>query len=187
MEIEAALGADIIMAFDECVPYPADHDYTEKSMHMTHRWAKRCRVPASRRPGAFRHRSGRDLRGSSGGQRKGDRGYGFHRQRHRRAFRGEPKPMMYEMLEVVNAILPKNKPRYLMGVGSPDCFFEGVLRGVDMFDCVLQTRIARNGQALTSRGPLTIRNATFERDFSAIDPDCGCYACKISPGRTCAT
>jgi len=91
---------------------------------------------------------------------------------------GEPKEMMYDMLEVVNPLLPKDKPRYLMGVGSPDCLFEGVLRGVDMFDCVLQTRVARNGLAFTSEGPLTIRNTTFQRDFTPIDPQCDCYACK---------
>ena len=91
---------------------------------------------------------------------------------------GEPKPLMYELLTVLNGVMPKDKPRYLMGVGSPDCLFEGAERGVDMFDCVLQTRVARNGLALTSQGPLTIRNATFERDFTPIDPKCDCYACK---------
>jgi queuine tRNA-ribosyltransferase len=179
MEIEAALGADIIMAFDECVPYPADREYTERSMHRTHRWAKRCKDSQLREDqalfGIVQGGMYEDLRKESArvisdmdfiGNAIGGLSV------------GEPKPLMYEMLEVVNGILPKNKPRYLMGVGSPDCLFEGVLRGVDMFDCVLQTRIARNGQALTSQGPLTIRNKTFERDFSTIDPECDCYACK---------
>lgn len=179
MEIEAALGADIIMAFDECVPYPADREYTERSMHRTHRWAKRCKDSQLREDqalfGIVQGGMYEDLRKESArvisdmdfiGNAIGGLSV------------GEPKPLMYEMLEVVNNILPKNKPRYLMGVGSPDCLFEGVLRGVDMFDCVLQTRIARNGQALTSQGPLTIRNKTFERDFSTIDPECDCYACK---------
>lgn len=179
MEIEAALGADIIMAFDECVPYPADREYTERSMHRTHRWAKRCKDSQLREDqalfGIVQGGMYEDLRKESArvisdmdfiGNAIGGLSV------------GEPKPLMYEMLDVVNNILPKNKPRYLMGVGSPDCLFEGVLRGVDMFDCVLQTRIARNGQALTSQGPLTIRNKTFERDFSTIDPECDCYACK---------
>jgi queuine tRNA-ribosyltransferase len=91
---------------------------------------------------------------------------------------GEPKEVMYEMLEEMMPFMPVNKPRYLMGVGSPDCLVEGVLRGVDMFDCVLQTRIARNGLALTSEGKRMLRNAEFERDFSPIDPNCDCYACR---------
>jgi queuine tRNA-ribosyltransferase len=91
---------------------------------------------------------------------------------------GEPKEVMYEMLEEMMPFMPSQKPRYLMGVGSPDCLMEGVLRGVDMFDCVLQTRIARNGLALTSEGKRMLRNAEFERDLSPIDPNCDCYACK---------
>jgi len=179
MEIEAALGADIIMAFDECVPYPADRAYTERSMHRTHRWAKRCQKSQLRQDqalfGIVQGGTFADLRAKSA---RAIADMDFIGNAIGGLSVGEPKIVMYEMLEVVNDILPKNKPRYLMGVGSPDCLFEGVLRGVDMFDCVLQTRIARNGQALTSRGPLTIRNATFERDFTPVDPDCDCYACK---------
>ncbi len=177
--IEEALGADIIMAFDECVPYPSDHAYTEQSMHRTHRWAKRCQKAQTREDqalfGIVQGGMFPDLRAESArtiaemdfiGNAIGGLSV------------GEPKEMMYDMLEVITPLLPANKPRYLMGVGTPDCFFEGVERGVDLFDCVLQTRVARNGQALTSQGPLTIRNATFERDFTPIDPECDCYACK---------
>ncbi|MBQ7655332.1 MAG: tRNA-guanine transglycosylase, partial [Clostridia bacterium] len=91
---------------------------------------------------------------------------------------GEPKPIMYEMLEKIEPHLPKNKPRYLMGVGTPDCFLEGILRGVDMFDCVLATRIARNGTCFTRNGRLVVRNATYARDFTPIEEGCDCYACQ---------
>jgi queuine tRNA-ribosyltransferase len=91
---------------------------------------------------------------------------------------GEPKPLMYEILDTLMPVMPKDKPRYLMGVGSPDCLIEGVIRGVDMFDCVLPTRIARNGTAMTSEGRIVVRNAIYQRDFSPLDPECDCYACK---------
>ena len=179
MEIEAALGADIIMAFDECVPYPSDRVYTENSMRITHEWAKRCKASQQREDqalfGIVQGGVFEDLRKESA---KAIADMDFIGNGIGGLSVGEPKQVMYDMLEVVNAILPENKPRYLMGVGSPDCLFEGVLRGVDMFDCVLQTRTARNGQALTSRGPLTIRNASFERDFTPIDAECDCYACR---------
>ena len=91
---------------------------------------------------------------------------------------GEPKDIMYDVMDECVELLPKNKPRYLMGVGSPDCLFEGVERGVDMFDCVLPTRIARHGMAMTSRGRVNIKNAKYERDFTPLDPDCDCYTCR---------
>ena len=91
---------------------------------------------------------------------------------------GEPKPLMYEMLEAMQPVLPANVPRYLMGVGSPDCLVEGVMRGVDMFDCVLATRIARNGTALTSKGKVVVRNAAYKEDFSPLDDECDCYCCR---------
>ena len=91
---------------------------------------------------------------------------------------GEPKPLMYEMLDVMRPELPENMPRYLMGVGSPDCLIEGVKRGIDMFDCVLATRIARNGTAFTSRGKVVVRNGKYRQDFTPLDSDCGCYCCK---------
>ncbi len=91
---------------------------------------------------------------------------------------GEPKPLMYDVLEHTTPLMPKDKPRYLMGVGSPDDLVEGVIRGVDMFDCVLPTRIARNGTAMTSQGKVVVRNATYAEDFTPLDPECDCYACK---------
>lgn len=179
MEIEEALGADIIMAFDECVSYPSDYSYTKDSMEMTHRWAERCLKAHVRTDqalfGIVQGGMYPDLRRESA---KVIASMDFPGHGIGGLSVGEPKPMMYEMLDVLIPYLPENKPRYLMGVGSPDCFFEGVQRGVDMFDCVLQTRIARNGQALTSRGPLTVRNATYERDFSSLDPECDCYTCQ---------
>lgn len=177
--IQEALGADIVMAFDECVEYPSDHAYTERSMHLTHRWARRCKEAKTREDqalfGIVQGGMYQDLRADSA---KAIADMGFAGNGIGGLSVGEPKEMMYEMLEVVTALLPSDKPRYLMGVGSPDCLFEGVLRGVDMFDCVLQTRVARNGQALTSAGPLTIRNAAFERDWRPIDERCDCYACQ---------
>ena len=91
---------------------------------------------------------------------------------------GEPKPIMYEMLEAMYPYFPTNVPRYLMGVGSPDCLIEGVIRGVDMFDCVLATRIARNGTAFTSRGKVVVRNGAYKNDFTPLDPECDCYCCQ---------
>ena len=179
MEIEEALGADIAMVFDECAPWPSDESYTRAAMNRTHRWAQRCKKAHTREDqalfgivqgGTFRH-----LRIESA-KTLADMdfpGYGIGG-----LSVGEPKPMMYEMLEEIEPFMPKDKPRYLMGVGSPDCLVEGAIRGVDMFDCVLQTRIARNGLALTSTGKKMLRNATFEHDFSVIEEGCDCYACK---------
>lgn len=179
MEIEEALGADIAMAFDECVPYPADHEYTRRSMEMTHRWAGRCLKAHTRADqalfGIVQGGMYADLRIESA---RAIASMGFPGHGIGGLSVGEPKQLMYEMLEELMPHLPENKPRYLMGVGSVDCLFEGVERGVDMFDCVLQTRIARNGLALTSEGPLTIRNATYERDFERLDAACDCYTCQ---------
>lgn len=178
MEIEEALGADIIMAFDECAPYPSSEEYTIKAMERTHRWAKRCKDAHKREDqalfgivqgGMFPHLRIESAKVLS---EMDFPGYGIGG-----LSVGEPKPLMYEMLEAVMPFMPKDKPRYLMGVGSPDCLVEGVIRGVDMFDCVLQTRIARNGLALTSYGKRMLRNATFEHDFSVIEEGCDCYAC----------
>lgn len=178
MEIEQALGADIAMAFDECAPYPSDRDYTIAAMNRTHRWVQRCIAAHTREDQA--------LFGIVQGGMFGDlrvqsakfladldmTGYGIGG-----LSVGEPKPLMYEMLETLMPHLPADRPRYLMGVGSPDCLVEGAIRGVDMFDCVLQTRIARNGLALTGNGKLMLRNAAFARDFQPIEPGCDCYAC----------
>lgn len=179
MEIEQALGADIAMCFDECAPYPCDHAYTYGAMQRTHRWAERCREAHTRADqalfgivqGAFykdlRIESARTLAAMD------FPGYGIGG-----LSVGEPKHVMYEMLEEIGPYMPADKPRYLMGVGSPDCLLEGVKRGVDMFDCVLQTRSARNGLALTRQGRLVLRNQQYERDFSPIEADCDCYTCR---------
>ncbi|MBN6186483.1 tRNA guanosine(34) transglycosylase Tgt [Aneurinibacillus sp. BA2021] len=180
MEIQNALGADIIMAFDECAPYPAEPDYVKPSMERTTRWAERC-LKAHARPhdqalfgivqgGMYRElreQSARDLTSLD------FPGYAIGG-----LSVGEPHPLMYEVLDYTVPLLPANKPRYLMGVGSPDALIEGAIRGIDMFDCVLPTRIARNGTCMTSQGRLVIRNAKYARDFSPLDPNCDCYTCR---------
>ena len=179
MEIQEALGSDIAMAFDVCSPYPCDHKTAQEAMHRTHRWAERCKKHHTRSDqalfgivqGAFYE----DLRIESA-KALADMdfpGYGIGG-----LSVGEPKPVMYEMLEKIEPYMPKNKPRYLMGVGTPDCFLEGVLRGVDMFDCVLATRIARNGTCFTRQGRLVVRNAAYARDFEPLEEGCDCYACR---------
>ena len=178
--VQNALGADIIMAFDECPPYPADYEYVKQSTERTGRWAERC-LRAHARPDeqalfaivqggmhldlrrqSAEHLTSLDFPGYAIG------GLSV----------GEPKSVMYEMLDHTVPLLPADKPRYLMGVGSPDALIEGSMRGVDMFDCVLPTRIARNGTVMTSRGRLVVRNAQYTRDFRPLDPECGCYACR---------
>jgi queuine tRNA-ribosyltransferase len=177
-EVQMALGADIIMAFDECVPYPADHDYAKASTERTTRWAERCLRTHTRRDqalfGIVQGGMHKDLRAMSARDlvSMGFPGYGIGG-----LSVGEPKPMMYDMLDETVPLLPAGKPRYLMGVGTPDCLVEGVMRGIDMFDCVFPTRVARNGTVMTSRGRLVLKNAEYARDFRPIDPDCGCYTC----------
>ncbi len=179
MEIQVALGSNIAMAFDVCSPFPSSYAAALEDMERTTAWAKRCRevtpapeqvffgiVQGSVYP-ELRARSARalvdlDFPGYAIG------GLSV----------GEPKPLMYEVLEYTTALLPEYKPRYLMGVGSADCLWEGVARGVDLFDCVLPTRVARNGTALTPWGKLVVRNAGYARDFSPIDRDCNCYTCR---------
>lgn len=180
IEIQNALGADIIMAFDECPPYPAEREYVRASLERTTRWAERC-LKAHRRPGdqaLFGIVQGgmyRDLREQSAKQlvSMDFPGYAVGG-----LSVGEPKELMYEILSHTTPLLPAGKPRYLMGVGSPDALIEGVIRGIDMFDCVLPTRIARNGTTMTSRGRLVVRNARYARDFSPLDPECDCYTCR---------
>ncbi|MBQ3108303.1 MAG: tRNA guanosine(34) transglycosylase Tgt [Clostridia bacterium] len=179
MEIEQALGADIAMCFDECSKYPCDYDYAVAAMQRTHRWAERCKKAHTREDqalfGIVQGNLFKDLRIESAKVMTDMDfiGYGIGG-----LSVGEPKPLMYEMLEEMMPYMPVNKPRYLMGVGSPDCLVEGVIRGVDMFDCVLQTRIARNGLSLTGSGKRMLRNAEFARDFTPIEEGCDCYACK---------
>jgi len=182
MEVQLALGADIVMAFDECVPYPADYDYAQKSTERTTRWAKRCQnFLAAMEP------NGQSLFGIVQG--------GMHAELRKRSAEelvemdfpgyavgglsvGEPEELMYDMLECSVRQLPKDKPRYLMGVGTPDYIAAGVARGIDMFDCVFPTRVARNGMAMTWQGRLVVKNAVYARDFQPLDEQCGCYACR---------
>lgn len=179
MDIEAALDSDIAMAFDECCPYPADKDYAAHSMERTTRWAMRCKEshdhPTQSLFGIVQGGMYKDLRLKSAAElvNIGFPGYGIGG-----LSVGEPKEMMYEVLDYLTPALPHNKPRYLMGVGSPDCLIEGVARGVDMFDCVLPTRIARNGTVMVPTGKLVLRNAQYEHDFTPIDKNCGCYTCR---------
>ncbi|MDR2486884.1 MAG: tRNA guanosine(34) transglycosylase Tgt [Clostridiales Family XIII bacterium] len=180
IEVQNALGADIIMAFDECTEYPADKTYTKDALERTARWLARCKAAhaAPERQALFGIMQGgmyADLRRESAGRitELDLPGYAIGG-----LSVGEPKELMYEVLEGCVGYLPEDRPRYLMGVGTPDALFEGVERGVDMFDCVLPTREARHGSALTSDGRLNIKNAHFERDFGALDPDCDCYTCQ---------
>lgn len=183
IEIQHALGSDIIMAFDECAPYPADRDYVKSSLELTTRWLKRCKT--------FHEGSGRTDIQSLFGIQQGGTYKDLRKQSSEEIVAldlpgyaigglsvGEPKELMYDVMDDCVDMLPADKPRYLMGVGSPDCLFEGVERGIDMFDCVLPTRIARHGMAMTSRGRVNIKNAQYERDFTPLDPECDCYTCR---------
>lgn len=179
IQIQMDLGADIIMAFDECAPYPADWSYVKKSKDLTARWAKRCKAAHTRQDqalfGIIQGGVFKDLRRESAQEllELDFPGYGIGG-----LSVGEPKELMYEVLEDLIPVMPAEKPRYLMGVGSPDCLIEGVLRGVDMFDCVWPTRLARHGMVITRRGNIPIRNLPYARDFSPIEEGCGCYTCQ---------
>ena len=179
MEIENSLGADIVMQFDECSEYGVDYAYAKRALERTQRWFERCERAHKREDQALfpivQGNVFKDLRIESAAFAAQHAKYGLGIGG---LSVGEPKPLMYEMLEAMQPVLPANVPRYLMGVGSPDCLIEGVLRGVDMFDCVLATRIARNGTALTSRGKVVVRNAAYKEDFTPLDPECDCYCCK---------
>lgn len=179
VKIQEALGPDIMMVLDECTPYPAEFEYTQHSMERTHRWAQRCKDAQTREDqalfGIVQGGMYPELRKQSA---QATAEMDFIGNAIGGLSVGEPMEMMYDMLDVVTPELPAEKPRYLMGVGSMDALVEGVARGVDMFDCVLQTRIARNGTALTRTGRLVIRNAEFARDFRPIEEGCDCYACR---------
>jgi queuine tRNA-ribosyltransferase len=176
MEVQRTIGADIIMAFDECTPYPCDYEYAKRSMHMTHRWLDRCIAHLDKVPFKYGHSQSffpivqgstyTDLRKQSaeyiasvGAEGNAIGGLSV----------GEPADEMYEMAEVVCDILPEDKPRYLMGVGTPINILENIALGVDMFDCVMPTRNARNGMLFTAHGTINIKNKKWENDFSAID------------------
>jgi queuine tRNA-ribosyltransferase len=176
--IQEKLGADIIMAFDEC-PQPDDYDYNVVALDRTHRWAERCRTAQSRTDqalyGIVQGGIFADLRARSAQflTSLDFPGYGIGG-----LSVGETKAQMHEMLDVLHPILPQDKPRYLMGVGSPEDLFECVARGVDQFDCVLPTRIARNGSVFTHQGRVNLRNAQFSSDRQPIEPACRCYTCR---------
>ncbi|THF49794.1 tRNA guanosine(34) transglycosylase Tgt [Flavobacterium supellecticarium] len=176
MEIQRTIGADIIMAFDECTPYPCDYRYAKRSMHMTHRWLDRCIAHLDKLPFKYGYEQTffpivqgstyKDLRQQSaeyianvGAQGNAIGGLSV----------GEPAEEMYAMTEVVTAILPEDKPRYLMGVGTPVNILENIALGIDMFDCVMPTRNARNGMLFTANGSINIKNKKWEADFSPID------------------
>lgn len=180
IDIQQTLGSDIMMCFDECAPYPAERKYVEKSMEMTTRWAKRCRDAHTNRDtqalfGIVQGGMYPDLRKKSAEDliKIGFDGYAVGG-----LSVGEPKDIMLEVLEQTTPHLPEDKARYLMGVGSPDYLIEAVLRGIDMCDCVLPTRMARNGTAMTSKGKVVIKNKQYELDFRPLDEKCECYACK---------
>jgi len=182
MDIQRTIGADIIMAFDECTPYPCEYSYARNSMEMTHRWLKRCIQRFDTTEGKYGYSQTlfpiiqgsvyKDLRIQSAEfvascDREGNAIGGLSV--------GEPAEMMYEMTELVTDILPKDKPRYLMGVGTPANILECIALGVDMFDCVMPTRNARNGMLFTSEGIINIRNEKWKDDFTGIDPAIGGY------------
>ncbi|TQS74668.1 tRNA guanosine(34) transglycosylase Tgt [Ornithinibacillus gellani] len=180
MEIQNILGSDIMMAFDECPPYPASHDYMKASVERTSRWAERCLEAHSRKmeQGLFGIIQGgeyEDLRKQSAADLTSldFPGYAIGG-----LSVGEPKDVMNRVLEFTTPLMPTDKPRYLMGVGSPDSLIDGAIRGIDMFDCVLPTRIARNGTCMTSHGRLVVRNAKFANDFGPIDDNCDCHVCR---------
>ncbi len=179
MEVQRALGSDIVMAFDECTPPDISHEKAHDAMERTLKWLDRCsKYQLKSHQTLFPIVQGNvfaDLRKESAERtlpycKCGVAIGGLSV--------GEPAETMYKMLDVLEPILPKDQPHYLMGVGTADYIVEGVARGVDMFDCVLPTRIARNGTAMVKEGFLTIRNAPYAEDFTPIDPDCDCYACK---------
>ena len=179
MDIQHNLGSDIMMAFDQCTEYGYTYEQSKLAMERTSKWLERC-YKAHDKPNQALFPI------VQGNMYKDPRQESLNRclpfVKHGIAIGGlsvgEPKPIMYEMLDFLKDKLPTDVPRYLMGVGSPDCLIEGTLRGVDMFDCVLATRVARNGTALTSRGKVVVRNGKYREDFTPLDPDCNCYCCK---------
>ena len=178
IDIQRTIGADIIMAFDECTPYPCEYDYAKNSMHMTHRWLKRCCDRFDDTEGKYGYDQTffpivqgsvyKDLRVQSAEKiasfnRAGNAIGGLSV--------GEPHDMMYEMTDIVCSVLPVDKPRYLMGVGTPSNLLENIALGIDMFDCVMPTRNARNGMLFTSEGTINIKNKKWEKDYTVLDPN----------------
>tara|TARA_B110000196_G_scaffold262237_1_gene234034 strand:+ start:125 stop:1255 length:1131 start_codon:yes stop_codon:yes gene_type:complete len=178
IDIQRIIGADIIMAFDECTPYPCEYEYAKKSMHMTHRWLKRCCERFNLTEEKYNYKQSffpivqgsiyKDLRIQSA-----EKIISFEQDGYAIGGLsvGEPHDLMYEMTEIVSSILPEEKPRYLMGVGTPSNLLENIALGIDMFDCVMPTRNARNGMLFTSEGTINIRNNKWKDDHSKIDPN----------------
>ena len=179
MKIQHNLGSDVIMAFDQCSEYGYDHAQDRLAMELTGRWLERCYLAHDNEHQALfpivQGNFYQDLRRES---LERCRPFVKHGIAIGGLSVGEPKSLMYEIMDDLQPLLPADVPRYLMGVGSPDCLVEGVLRGIDMFDCVLATRVARNGTALTSRGKVVVRNGKYKEDFTPLDPDCDCYCCR---------
>ena len=185
MDTQRTIGADIIMAFDECTPYPCEYDYAKKSMHMTHRWLKRCCQRFNLTKDRYDYSQSffpivqgsvyKDLRKQSAEQIISfeQDGYAIGG-----LSVGEPHELMYEMTEIVSNILPEEKPRYLMGVGTPSNLLENIALGIDMFDCVMPTRNARNGMLFTSEGTINIKNRKWKDDYSKIDQNGTSYVDK---------
>ncbi len=180
MKIQNDLGSDIIMAFDECCAWPSEHRYAQKSLERTTRWLERC-IKAHERPqdqalfGIIQGSCYADLRKQSA---KEITSFDLPGYAIGGLSVGEPAELMYEMLEETVPLMPEDKPRYLMGVGTPDYLIEGAIRGIDMFDCVLPTRIGRNGTVLTHDGRLIVRDKKSAEDFRPIEEGCTCYACQ---------
>jgi len=180
MDIERTIGADIIMAFDECTPYPCEYDYAKKSMELTHRWLERCVKRVNETAPKYGYEQAlfpivqgsvyKDLRQQSAE-------FIAHQHQQGNAIGGlsvgEPHEVMYEMADLVCTILPDDKPRYLMGVGTPENILECIALGIDMFDCVMPTRNARNGMLFTTQGIINIRNEKWKDDLSSLDPELG--------------
>ena len=180
MKTEEDLGADIIMAFDECCPYPSTYEYTKNSMERTTRWAKRCKEAHTTTDkqalfGIIQGGFFKDLREQSA---KDLIDLDFPGYAIGGISVGEPKEEFLDILNYTTPLMPENKPRYLMGVGTPDYLIEAAIAGIDMCDCVLPTRLARHGNAMTWNGKVVIRNATYERDWKPLDSECDCYTCK---------
>ena len=176
MDIQRVIGADIVMAFDECTPYPCDFDYAQKSMHMTHRWLDRCEKRFNETEPLYGHNQSLFpiVQGSTYPElRKQSAEYIANKEFDGYAIGGlsvgEPAEDMYAMCDLVTHILPQNKPRYLMGVGTPENILENIALGIDMFDCVMPTRNGRNGMIFTSEGIINIKNKKWENDFSLLD------------------
>ena len=187
MHIQKVLDSDVVMIFDECTPYPATHEVARRSMELSLRWAERSRRAHDGLGndaalfGIVQGGVHTDLRSRSA---EGLQGIGFDGYAIGGLAVGEPEHERNAMLDHLHPLLPAERPRYLMGVGRPEDLVEGVYRGVDMFDCVMPTRNARNGHYFTSSGTVRIRNAKYERDLEPIEPGCGCHACRSGYSRS---